>query len=402
MSFELHLALPGEHGTAAFLRVAGVSVLSRLLIGAHRHGARTTYLSGTSAALTRARTLLRSDARTWDLDVRYGEIPRAALPVVEGIADSILSHSVWSALHSATGPVSVPGVSFCRVIDGAEPCESLWQGSPTRGTYAMRVHDAASARAAKRVIFANLRKSSSRFIAREVYSRLSVPMSRLLAETSITPNRITILHFSLGIFGTLLMATGSVGLLALGGLLLQLSAVYDLCDGEIARSKYLESEGGQYLDSVCDHITHVFTVLGLTLGYANYSAAADLPWAGVVLPLGLAGAAVLGLLVAWLFWYAKKNELGGVLTAIAKSYESNIERREMGALLRVLHFVRPLGERDQFTLLIFVLSILPWLTGHALAFHVLFWGVMSFVVLATLYFGLGAVKAAHSQHAEVY
>ena len=44
----------------------------------------------------------------------------------------------------------------------------------------------------------------------------------------------------------------------MGGLLLAATAVWDCCDGDVARLKFMESDFGEKLDTACDNIINVF------------------------------------------------------------------------------------------------------------------------------------------------
>jgi len=399
MTFRLQLTVdteatdPKRSGEPAALQpIARVSTLTRNVVYAHRAGASAIHICGPDAHVEAARSHLAAEPRVAEMPIVYGEPLPAEGDVVRVPGELLLSKGYWKRLAEAETGGHVPGHPEARREgpDAGQPLDSL-----PLPDYALEVRDRRGAKAAKKIIFANLRKGSSRFVARHIYTRISVPTSKLLAELPVTPNQITIGHFLLGISGCVLMAFGSVSLLALGAVLLQLSAAFDLCDGEIARSKLLESDFGQYLDSVCDHVTHVVTVLAFTIGYSRYATSIGAPHADLILPIGLGTTATLGALVVFLFWYAKHKKLGGVLTAVAKQNDDN----EMGFFMRALHFVRPLGERDQFTLAITAAAVIPALFGSDLGYPILFWVTQVFIVLASIYFPVGAIQSARREAA---
>ncbi|MBO6935181.1 MAG: CDP-alcohol phosphatidyltransferase family protein [Deltaproteobacteria bacterium] len=401
MTFRLELALNAAdrdgadtEKPAALQPIARVSTLVRQVVFAHRAGATRVHICGSDSHIAAARAHLEKEHRVADIPLVYGESLPDADDVVRVPAELLLSKGHWKLLAEARDGGHLPGFPEAR-REGANVDQPLAESPLAEPDYAMWVRTKADARAAKRVIFANLRKGSSRFVARHIYTRISVPTSKLLAELPITPNQITIGHFTLGVIGCVLMAFGTVPMLALGAVLLQLSAAFDLCDGEIARSKLLESDGGQYLDSVCDHITHVVTVCAFTIGYSRYAHSIGASYADLILPIGLGTTATLGALVVFLFWYAKAKQLGGVLTAVAKQNDDN----EMGFFMRTLHFIRPLGERDQFTMAITAVAVIPALLGSDLGYPILFWVTQVFIVLASIYFPVGAFQSAQREAA---
>ena len=55
----------------------------------------------------------------------------------------------------------------------------------------------------------------------------------------------------------------------IGGLLLVATAVWDCCDGDIARLKFMESDFGESLDTTCDNIINILIFTGIMLGVAS-------------------------------------------------------------------------------------------------------------------------------------
>lgn len=100
------------------------------------------------------------------------------------------------------------------------------------------------------------------FISRHVNRKLSEPIARVLARTSLTPNQAT-----WGAFGIAVLSFASfvLGYNILGGILAQLSSIADGIDGSLARLKGVASVFGSFLDSVLDRYADVLIVLGMTL-----------------------------------------------------------------------------------------------------------------------------------------
>jgi hypothetical protein len=88
------------------------------------------------------------------------------------------------------------------------------------------------------------------------------------------------------------------------------------------------------------------------------------------------------------------------MTAIASSFDSAAEDRRAGLVFRVLHKLKVLGKRDQFSVALMVAAMLPALTGNDGWYHFLFFAVAGFVALASIYFLVGTLKArAAARHA---
>jgi 1L-myo-inositol 1-phosphate cytidylyltransferase / CDP-L-myo-inositol myo-inositolphosphotransferase len=95
-------------------------------------------------------------------------------------------------------------------------------------------------------------------ITRLLSRSVSQKMTRVLLNTSVTPNQITLFSFVMGLGSAICFAGGTYPLNVFGGFSLLFSTWLDGTDGEIARLKFMESELGGKLDIICDNIVHFF------------------------------------------------------------------------------------------------------------------------------------------------
>ncbi len=100
------------------------------------------------------------------------------------------------------------------------------------------------------------------YISRHINRKISEPMARLLAKTSVTPNQMSWAAFVVALLAFVIFILGQN---IIAGLLVQLSSVVDGVDGSLARMKGMTSEFGGFLDSVLDRYADILIVLGLTL-----------------------------------------------------------------------------------------------------------------------------------------
>lgn len=96
--------------------------------------------------------------------------------------------------------------------------------------------------------------------------KISICITKYLAQTNLTPNQITFFSFLIIIPASFLFATGQHIYLIIGGVLVQVSYTFDLVDGEIARLKNMESKYGAWLDGVLDRFGEGLLFLGLAAG----------------------------------------------------------------------------------------------------------------------------------------
>ena len=90
-------------------------------------------------------------------------------------------------------------------------------------------------------------------------------ISKVLSNFNITPNQITIFSFFLSLLGAYLISLNGYLSLAIGGAIAQFASIVDGCDGEIARLKFLSTDGGAWLDRVLDRYSDGFLILALTV-----------------------------------------------------------------------------------------------------------------------------------------
>ena len=106
-------------------------------------------------------------------------------------------------------------------------------------------------------------------ITRLLSRSVSQKMTRLLLNTSVTPNQITLFSFVTGLVSAIFFAGGTYPLNVFGGFSLLFSTWLDGTDGEIARLKFMESELGAKLDIICDNIVHFFVFGAIGWGVAK-------------------------------------------------------------------------------------------------------------------------------------
>lgn len=124
---------------------------------------------------------------------------------------------------------------------------------------------------AEEFLLKKLVKPSDGPVSRYINRPLSRQITKFFVKLPFTPNQITVFNFLLSVVsGFLLSLNGYLGLL-LGGLLTQISSIFDGVDGEIARLKYLETKFGKWLDSVLDRYADAFILGGLTWHTFFYS-----------------------------------------------------------------------------------------------------------------------------------
>jgi hypothetical protein len=112
-------------------------------------------------------------------------------------------------------------------------------------------------------------KSQDGLVSRYLNRPISRLVTRLLLRFPTTPNAWTLLILPIPIVASLILLHGTYWSFLWGLILFQVFSVLDGCDGEIARAKFLESEGGRRLDDLFDILSNILLVVGLGFGLSR-------------------------------------------------------------------------------------------------------------------------------------
>jgi phosphatidylglycerophosphate synthase len=146
---------------------------------------------------------------------------------------------------------------------------------------AAAVSDWATARSAERALWNSLTSSSDGVVDRFFNRPLGRFLSKVLIHTPVTPNQVTVVSMLAGIAGAYYFALGNYTAGIIGALLLQLSALIDCVDGDIARISFKESALGKWLDIALDQVVHVAVFAGIAVGLSRQGSDSPVLWLGI-------------------------------------------------------------------------------------------------------------------------
>ncbi len=376
--------------------LGGISLLKRAILSAQRVGAKTCYLvmdARSEVQPARQRALQRDLCGDKRLTTRVvWTQPTDAQP---GPVRTVTNgHCLYYSLATLFSPalaldldrtaqpgetVSVEtGSGTSALILGPQPDAAF--GLPVQettartGTTALAAHpqaslrivpasphllcqltDATSLRHAESALLASLDNPKDGLVDTYLNRKLSRPLTQLFLRTALTPNQITLLSCLIGLFGAACFFQADYWGPVWGALLLQLSAVIDCCDGEVARMKFLESRLGAWLDITLDTVVHLATFIGL--GFAVWAQG------GTQSPFVLGGLLVGGIVLSFVC------VVGADRTALPNIYRQTWQ----GMLLHRMVF--GLASRD-YSLLIFLCAVaqkLAWFLWIAAIGVQVFW-----------------------------
>lgn len=264
----------------ASLEIAGLTVVDRLVVTAHRAGCAPIFVVCESTP-----PLARADA----LEIAVTHI--TDVTAFEQIREPILwiERSVFVEVRDLANVVALSG-QLLSAESGPLPVRmTVAEPKPIiAGTLAMLISDAVSAAEAERKLWVSLISSADGLVDRFFNRPLGRPLSKLLVRTSVSPNQVSIVSILIGVVSAWFFARGDF---LTGALVFQLCAIIDCVDGDLARALFKQSRLGKWLDLGGDQVVHfsVFTAIGIGVARTDPLAPA----------LALGASAALGVLLCF-------------------------------------------------------------------------------------------------------
>jgi phosphatidylglycerophosphate synthase len=122
------------------------------------------------------------------------------------------------------------------------------------------------------------------FIDKYLNRPLAGLIVKLVYNTRIKPDQITVVSLFIGLIGAFFYSLGEYRYFIIGGILFQASSIIDGADGMLARARGETSRYGAFLDLMFDRILDFVTLFAMSLGVYTYYDSI------VLLIVGLAGA----------------------------------------------------------------------------------------------------------------
>jgi phosphatidylglycerophosphate synthase len=240
------------------------------------------------------------------------------------------------ALLDSAAPAHAVRLPWNRIVSTRD-CAALLGGAETAG---VELSTAADLPRAERHLLRALIKDTEGFMSRHFDRKISLAISRRLANTRVTPNMMTVLSVAIGVFGALFFLSSRPLWQTVGALCFVFHSIVDGCDGELARLRFQESRWGGLLDFWGDNLVHIAVYAAIAVGWSRAI--------GEARPLWVGAAAILGNLFAAGFVHAQT--LGGGRGKEGPLF-TNVSQRSS----RVSRVADELSRRD-FIYLVLILS----------------------------------------------
>jgi phosphatidylglycerophosphate synthase len=344
-------------------KIAGLTLVERNLMGLHNAGIERAHLFCDPEILNSQKDYFadRSDRRL--PDVQLHPLDELEAFDVEGLAVVLDGRYVYStgllkdavSLEKPASYTTAEGEPANISVVSRRMFENLEPAPIPAGAFIQKADAASGREQAKRLIFKSLVKPTDGYISMYLNRPVSTRLSWILTEYPVGPNPITVFVLLVGLASGILPMLGTYAGFVCGGILYHLASVLDGVDGEIARVKYLGSRFGEWFDTVCDDLTKIAYLIGITVGTYRCTTSSSMVLLGVAaISLCLISSAITYLLLAVRF-------KAGTTT----SFDWNFKRPENQgkASSRLLSTLDRIARRDGYALLfmIFALANVAWL-----------------------------------------
>lgn len=237
------------------LEIAGMTVLDRLVVTCHRAGCDPIFIVSTDKPA----------------------LPRADALGIETKIVPVSPESLEPALVISGGALVEAGDLEQVIEHNAQLVSSNQQRLPISMSdsgsamvaakgIALPVNDAASARVAENKLWNSLTSSADGVVDRLFNRPVGRVLSKILVHTPVSPNQVSIVSILIGVASGWFFARGQF---ILAAIILQVCAVIDCVDGDLARALFKQSFIGKWLDLVGDQIVHLAVFLGIGIGVAR-------------------------------------------------------------------------------------------------------------------------------------
>jgi len=170
------------------------------------------------------------------------------------------------------GEEDFTGISFIKendlcMVTSAKSIKTFKQLTISEPPLLLEEHNLGS-NVGRDFLFSHISKNVSGWVSKNINSRISIPISKILMEFRIHPNTITFFVGCLGISCGFFYASNNP---LIGALVLQMATILDRCDGEVARITLKESKFGQWFDTALDQLSYFSMFIGIATCLNNPS-----------------------------------------------------------------------------------------------------------------------------------
>ncbi|MDQ3337663.1 MAG: CDP-alcohol phosphatidyltransferase family protein [Myxococcota bacterium] len=248
-------------------KIAGLTARERAVRVAHKLGAERVFVVDGN----------REELHAWRAPTSGPVLVlRADQLVHTGLAQPLVENRPNNGIAIAVGPIGYAGAILATGAAADSVVTRLARGESDTVIAAdaeARIEHGAVAchpirtredrHAAHRLLYSILIKPQDNALTRYLYRPISLPLTKLLVWTRVSPNQVSMFVGVIVALGCYLSAQASMSYVIAGTAIILAGQYLDCCDGEIARVKLLSSRFGAWLDTVVDELSSVGYMLAI-------------------------------------------------------------------------------------------------------------------------------------------
>ena len=290
----------------------------------------------------------------WPGDLTFGRLAPAMVTARAPDGGARVGSLDGPVLLSLTALTDRPGLALPNLLETLRGAGNLQEAE--LDLKPIHLSSEADTKRAEEALLFSLRKDADGVVAN--YDRyISLFFSRRLMALPISPNWVTFGAALLGLACGLAAAQGGYWWLLAGALGFQLNSIMDGIDGEIARSKLLESSLGQWLDTIADDSCNLFFTVGAAIGCYRTWGSEFYLWLAVIIGVGFIITAILE------YHYLITVVHSGDLNEFRMPWEEGDDddgeaHKQAGPVARLLAKLKFVVRRDVFVFLTTVFALI--------------------------------------------
>lgn len=247
------------------------------------------------------------------------------------------------------------------------------EGSGPFAEFVVRAASADQRRRGTELHLTSLRKPTGGVLENLYMRPLSKQLTRMLCNTSVTPNAMSIVTLAIALLAAAFVALPDRGYVIAGGLLHIWMRVVDCVDGELARLRYQSSRLGEWLDTIGDGVGMAAFIAGVTVHVARSDPS--------IVAVGVTG------VIAWTLVQSLQ-----VSAALMSGGTGTFHRIEWGHRALKKSLVERVVAKIEMLLRIDAISTYYGLAVIAGAMAPLLWGHAALSLIALTYFAAQVLK----------
>ena len=195
-------------------------------------------------------------------------------------------------------------------------------------------------------LFAHISKNLSGWISKNLNSKISIPISKILVKMNFHPNLITFIVGCIGISCGLFYASN---LPLIGALILEVSTILDRCDGEVARIRLKESKFGQWFDTALDQLSYFSMFSGISICINNPKFFTLTPEIIILRQISILNILLYIMFLTIILFFMIKRTKNGSLAYYPKEVDNIVPISKRSIFYRLISKFRFLLKREYFS-----------------------------------------------------